>query len=963
MTWNPSTRTCWNQETLNLITSYDDISTTSGIFLATHTAVPLVRRTSVKPFDGGVASDEIALRKEFYEGPNVDGAMVLPIIGGVGIGKSHLIRYLFVNKPKDEKCHVVYIPKNGTNLRGAIEKILDGLDGRFDSIRESLATAQSDAPDRETATGQLLTALQQALAQRWREKSPLDNAKILSLLEKAAVLMDDAHFRSKVKDLGGPNRLVAGPLGEDEDTPDDMRIRFVAADLPFGSIDHNDLAKQSIDSYRDFASSPSAQKKFLELLNESLVRAMQTVFWSNGPRLTTLMNDVRRLLREDRKELFLLIEDFVVLSGVQGELLQALITPTIELPGAPPTLAPLRTAFAITDGPFQQMKDTLISRMRSVYAIVLSQSDDDQQLGGFGTDSQVAFLSKYLNTARYSRSELVDFENSPLGTELPSRCRTCDVSQKCHEEFGHHGEIGLYPFTSTALVTMSRTVSEKSFNPRGVIRGVLGEILTNGLQEIKQNEFPSDDITITFRNESNELDVDLAREIERKFPLDANRRKNLQQFWSPDRSKRAIWGEWTRTCFGLSDDDSVPTPKSSSTPAPVVAPLLPLELQDDYKYFNSWSLVGKAIIPEDDARFIRSSLYELITDQLHDRFGVEISKPLFASGGPADFMQRDSFVIAQSGGGRATATKPGFWTTTIDASSGNAVIFKRILQARSSGVPYKPAETMELYEFIEPMIQSAYAEYSKHFESDSTDLTRLFYLAQNFGTGTDLIGDTLVETLLMDSRLEGRGDLWKNAIIESKIVREKELGKVLAVIGTSKGNGGTLSTRAAAIRESLPPVSGEYVDKIRNLALTEFNSDQIKIAAILDLFSNQDPFKMFEEITNCLSTMAHALPGEIVSDNKLGPIFRQIDKLKENWNATLLIKRTPQDPDETVAIVARTDASELDRLKDSLDQVLTFMNEVTISANAMISSGNSTGTQAEISSTLSDLTTIMGALK
>jgi hypothetical protein len=922
-----------------------------------------VRRTSVKPFDGGVASDEIALRKEFYEGPNTDGAMVLPIIGGAGIGKSHLIRYLFVNKPKDEQCHVVYIPKNGTNLRGAIEKILDGLDGRFDSIRESLATAQSDVPDRETATGQLLTALQQALAQRWREKSPLDNAKILSLLEKAAVLMDDAHFRSKVKDLGGPKRLVAGPLGEDEDTPDDMRMRFVAADLPFGSIDHNDLAKQSIGSYKDFASSPSAQKKFLELLNESLVRAMQTVFWSNGPRLTTLMNDVRRLLHDDGKELFLLIEDFVVLSGVQGELLQALITPTIELPGAPPTLAPLRTAFAITDGPFQQMKDTLTSRMRSVFAIVLSQSDDDQQLGGFGTDSQVAFLSKYLNTARYSRSELVDFENSPLGTELPSRCSTCDVSQKCHDEFGHHGEIGLYPFTSTALVTMSKTVSEKSFNPRGVIRGVLGEILTNGLQEIKQDEFPSDDITIAFRNESNELDVDLAREIERKFPRDANRRKNLQQFWSPDRSKRAIWGEWTRMCFGLSDDDSVPAPESSSTATPVDMPQIPIETQDDYKYFNSWSPIGKAIIPEDDARFIRSTLYELVTDQLHDRYGIEISRPLFISGQQGEFMQRDSFVIAQSGGGISIVSKPSFWTTSIDTNSGTAVIFKRILQARSLGVSYKPAETLDLYDFIEPMIQSANSEYSNRYAGNSSDLAHLFYLAQNFGTGTDLIGDTLIETLLMDSHLEGRGDLWKNAIIESKTIREKELGKVLAVIGTSKGNGGTLSTRAVAIRESLPPISGKYVDKIRNLALTEFNSDQIKITAILDLFSNQNPFKMFGEISNCLSTMAHALPGEIVSDNKLGPIFRQIDKLKENWDPTLLTKRTSKDPDETVAIVARTDASELNRLKESLDQILTFITEVTNAANAMISSGNSTRTQAEITSTLTDLTTIMGALK
>ena len=93
-----------------------------------------------------------------------DAAMRVAVVAGeVGTGKSHLVRWLYVelrrrrrHDPSLEKLHVVYVPKTKTTLKRVVERILVGQEGpQFDEFQQRLQRAQ-DNFNRETAPHRLI---------------------------------------------------------------------------------------------------------------------------------------------------------------------------------------------------------------------------------------------------------------------------------------------------------------------------------------------------------------------------------------------------------------------------------------------------------------------------------------------------------------------------------------------------------------------------------------------------------------------------------------------------------------------------------------------------------------------------------------------------------------------------------------------------------------------------------------
>ncbi len=114
-----------------------------------------------------------------------------------------------------------------------------------------------------------------------------------------------------------------------------------------------------------------------------------------------------RTVREEYKrknpdlEIILLIEDFALIQGVQGDLVDAILEPSTR--EGVEFMAPIRTMMAVTTGYFHRMDETVLTRIGSTSAHVynLDVAFDDEQ----GVDLASDFVGRYLNIARLLSTE------------------------------------------------------------------------------------------------------------------------------------------------------------------------------------------------------------------------------------------------------------------------------------------------------------------------------------------------------------------------------------------------------------------------------------------------------------------------------------------------------------------------------------------------------------------------------
>src|SRR5690348_16134334 len=100
---------CWTPETAAATINTEAVSPSRAVFLATH--APLrIRRAGL---DGralvseGPLIDENTVLKDFLSLQSDTGALLLPIVGDSGTGKSHLVRWVRENLPSSDKYKVI----------------------------------------------------------------------------------------------------------------------------------------------------------------------------------------------------------------------------------------------------------------------------------------------------------------------------------------------------------------------------------------------------------------------------------------------------------------------------------------------------------------------------------------------------------------------------------------------------------------------------------------------------------------------------------------------------------------------------------------------------------------------------------------------------------------------------------------------------------------------------------------
>ncbi|MEH7386753.1 protein DpdH [Bacillus sp. JJ1521] len=528
---------CWNEDVIGRVLETETEEVLDHIFLASHTPIRMYRELNSSIAESSlVPYSESQFLEDFLKRDNY---MFATVLGDVGTGKTHLIRWLSARIPRNDRRKVVLIPRFGTNLRKIISLILDGMEGsQFDEYRQKLKRVDEElTPEsaRETLLGNLAIAIGPNGPHKDRELTEEEEY----MRDMLPALFHDPFFRKILLADGGIIHAITDHVIGAKKKIERMshRRRFTIEDLPTNITDLEKASSDARTIYAELLDDEELKEDAVNWINKHIDSAIIKMLNLQGGDLVDMINDVRAELKKEDIELVLLFEDFAATEGIDTQLIKALlIRPNAAKNATNKELCNMRIAIACTTGYYEDLRDTVQTRVELKVSLDVVTGDM------YTSDDMESFVSRYLNVLRYSDREIIDWYNEMLSTgvekELPSACekRECPFIDKCHGSFGNSSDKGLYPFNKQAIITMySRLFKEDNpkFNPRTMIKDVIRRTLEDYTNHIRTGIFPPPSMFQRFGEKTkNRLS---ALEINKLTALDtvsSDRREVLLEFWT-----------------------------------------------------------------------------------------------------------------------------------------------------------------------------------------------------------------------------------------------------------------------------------------------------------------------------------------------------------------------------------------------------------------------------------------------
>lgn len=463
-----------------------------ALLLAVHEPATLLRRAAQTSAEN--VADEAALLNELMR-PVTDGsAVVIAITGASGVGKSHMIRWLraqLERHPRRQELVVVSIPKTAS-LRRVVELILEPLaTEEYEALKRELAKS-SEQLTPSTASELLAAALGEGLKE-YRDRTaelvraaPTENGALaphVAVAEHARSLIQAPEVRemwlSKVL-----HRIVGASLGGASDPAD---RQFRADDLVPPQQAAGQELPQRVQTALAFLGNANGRFRSTaaDILQEVLDGALRTVFRVTEAlqqkSIQDVVDDIRRQLLKDGRELVLLIEDLAALSGIQQPLLDIMIAESDE--HGRRVRAPIRTAVAVTDG-FLAGRQTVLTRAKEQWVVPSEGLAEDTIVSKL-----VDLTGRYLNAARWGVQHLKQefARSSQSGQDLyawvPTFDETLDAAAAERlDAFGRSRQgYPLFPFNAHAIRGLAEAAMKQggvwTYNPRAYINEVLRKTL------------------------------------------------------------------------------------------------------------------------------------------------------------------------------------------------------------------------------------------------------------------------------------------------------------------------------------------------------------------------------------------------------------------------------------------------------------------------------------------------------
>ncbi|WP_017221350.1 protein DpdH [Moritella dasanensis] len=504
-----------------------------ALLLAVHTPMRLVSTTFVDPQPLEKTEHDLLTHLLNTKRP-------IPIVGESGGGKSHLVRWLHAKLEleqivKDEKWHIVRIPKNATMVQ-VLTRLLNGLEGEaFEQVRQGIMSVGSKI-SQELITGLFYTYLQESFkviredsehkakdakknkdltqAQKFKDKS--------NIAKNLKICFSDPVFKSFFTGDSKPITNTIERLSQSKSYSEvyDAVYSVSVDDINVSKNNSFELDELSRDARKafealrfftsnDFENEPRA-KMSVEIINQAVNDTTKLVFkhlftFNNGS-FQDLFIDIRRALKDEDRTLVILVEDLAAISAIDDVLLDSLLQEDIY--DGKQELCPLKSVIATTteQETYLKRRETILTRSTFEWRIPTDEDLRKIESTTNDIDLVVDFCGRYLNAARLG-IEVIESHYLKGNTSVPIWSWSEELSE--HDEntlsdFGYtSNSTPLFPFNRTAISNLAKLKvyrkGSSKFNPRIVIKELLIPILRDNHSDFQGGIYPSTNFTDKFQ--------------------------------------------------------------------------------------------------------------------------------------------------------------------------------------------------------------------------------------------------------------------------------------------------------------------------------------------------------------------------------------------------------------------------------------------------------------------------------
>ena len=459
----------------------DSIDSTDSDFLATH--VPfrniVVSTRSGDKFEEKNRSEELIF-KDIFEGEfRREQHQFIIVEGSSGAGKSHFIRWLYVNLlAREEDDDVVLLIRRSDNtLKGTIRQLLE--------IKEVKEIANKEAYERLVKANQAITEakFKSTIYHRFIVEIENDNSEFLSSIKrkKLIALLNNSIFQDRLMSAGGPIERIYSKITSSSTNVDlDLIAQFTLEDLTL-DVDFVNQLEDADKKARDFANSlmEDEDNEFIQKITDYMNSFVETVIQSSAGiepgDFEHIFKEIRQELKRKGKNLILLVEDITSFTGINQALLNALVTGHTGS-NAADNLCRLISVVGTTSEYYRQFRDNYRDRITKQISI------HDGALGERENDL-LQFVAKYLNAISLETEVLDEWvKNGAYLAEMPVHE---DTMHDHWESFtlASKKKISLFPFTQAAIINLYNAMPSQK-TPRYILRDIIEPAINEVIYDI-----------------------------------------------------------------------------------------------------------------------------------------------------------------------------------------------------------------------------------------------------------------------------------------------------------------------------------------------------------------------------------------------------------------------------------------------------------------------------------------------